>query len=151
RAHIGSCCSELHDRRSGRRRKDSIHAELSRQRGAGPRRTAQLRRSPVQLFGAWNGLWRNACEFRVRSCRWEEPADSASGAATLLATRRASGKRPHKTEGQFGNGKVKVALLYNARTAPGSDLPDDTFEEYDSDATISGIASALHGIHAEVE
>jgi D-alanine-D-alanine ligase len=46
---------------------------------------------------------------------------------------------------------VKVALLYNARTAPASDLPDDTFEEYDSDATISSIASALHGIDADVE
>ena len=46
---------------------------------------------------------------------------------------------------------MKVALLYNARTAPGSHLPDDAFEEYDSDATISGIASALHGIDADVE
>jgi D-alanine-D-alanine ligase len=46
---------------------------------------------------------------------------------------------------------VKVALLYNARTASGSGLPDDAFEEYDSDATISSIASALHGIHVDVE
>lgn len=46
---------------------------------------------------------------------------------------------------------MKVALLYNARTAPASGLPDDTFEEYDSDATISSIASALHGIDADVE
>jgi D-alanine-D-alanine ligase len=45
---------------------------------------------------------------------------------------------------------VKVALLYNARTAAHPGLPDDAFEEYDSDATISSIAAALRAIDADV-
>jgi D-alanine-D-alanine ligase len=46
---------------------------------------------------------------------------------------------------------VKVALLYNARTTTPAGAPDDTFEEYDSDATISSIAAALRSIDADVE
>lgn len=46
---------------------------------------------------------------------------------------------------------MKVALLYNARTAILPGLPDDTFEEYDSEATISSIAAALSAIQADVE
>jgi D-alanine-D-alanine ligase len=42
---------------------------------------------------------------------------------------------------------VNVALLHNARpeVVP-ADLPDDTFEEYDSDATIASIAGALRAL-----
>jgi D-alanine-D-alanine ligase len=45
---------------------------------------------------------------------------------------------------------VKVALLYNARAAALPGFPDDAFEEYDSDATVSSIASALRGLDADV-
>ena len=46
---------------------------------------------------------------------------------------------------------MRVALLYNARTAPLAGTPDDAFEEYDSDATISSIASALRAADVDVE
>jgi D-alanine-D-alanine ligase len=45
---------------------------------------------------------------------------------------------------------VKVALLYNARAAALPGFPDDAFEEYDSDATVSSIASALRALDADV-
>jgi D-alanine-D-alanine ligase len=47
---------------------------------------------------------------------------------------------------------MKIALLYNARpdcvTTP---FPDDAFEEYDSDETITGIANALCALGVTVE
>ena len=47
---------------------------------------------------------------------------------------------------------MKVALLHNARPASASaDLPDDAFEEYDSESTIAGIAGALRKMHVDVE
>lgn len=47
---------------------------------------------------------------------------------------------------------MKVALLHNARpTSTAADLPDDAFEEYDSESTIAGIADALRKMSVEVE
>lgn len=46
---------------------------------------------------------------------------------------------------------MKLALLYNPRTTTPAGAPDDTFEEYDSDVTISSIAAALRAIDADVE
>jgi D-alanine-D-alanine ligase len=46
---------------------------------------------------------------------------------------------------------VKVALLYNARKATLPGLPDDAFEEYDSDATVSNVAASLRAIKVDVE
>jgi D-alanine-D-alanine ligase len=46
---------------------------------------------------------------------------------------------------------MKVALLYNARPAEvRPDLPDDTFEEFDSDETLDQIAGALGGLGVDV-
>ena len=44
---------------------------------------------------------------------------------------------------------MRVALLYNARAVALPGLHDDAFEEYDSDATVSSIASALRAIDIE--
>jgi D-alanine-D-alanine ligase len=47
---------------------------------------------------------------------------------------------------------MRVALLYNARPAENDPaLPDDMFEEYDSDSTIRSIADALRKIDMDVE
>ena len=47
---------------------------------------------------------------------------------------------------------MRVALLYNARPlSAAAELPDDAFEEYDSEETIAGIASALGRLGVEVE
>ncbi len=50
---------------------------------------------------------------------------------------------------------MRVALLYNARpeasaAEPRADLPDDAYEEFDSDETIGQIAGALAGLGVEV-
>jgi D-alanine-D-alanine ligase len=46
---------------------------------------------------------------------------------------------------------MKVALLYNARPAEvRADLPDDTYEEFDSDETLGHIATALGGLGVTV-
>src|SRR5215831_14632649 len=81
----------------------------------------------------------------------QEPADSPRGSAALPAPSRSGRIRPCQKEGQQRKRSVKVALLYNARTTTPAGAPDDTFEEYDSDATISSIAAALHSIDADVE
>jgi len=47
---------------------------------------------------------------------------------------------------------VRIALLHNARPAGTQpELPDDAFEEYDSDSTIGAIADALRGMRVEVQ
>lgn len=47
---------------------------------------------------------------------------------------------------------MKVALLYNARpTRTVSNIPDDAFEEYDSQETVQSIAEALRPLGVEVE
>lgn len=46
---------------------------------------------------------------------------------------------------------MKVALLHNSRPPGHSDLPDDSFEEYDAPETIRAVAEALRGLRVEVE
>ena len=46
---------------------------------------------------------------------------------------------------------MRLAFLHNARPAvPASNIPDDAFEEYDSDSTIASIAAALQKICTKV-
>ena len=46
---------------------------------------------------------------------------------------------------------MRIALLFNEKTAPPSGAPDDIFEEYDSLETVGHISAALRGLSAEVD